>query len=55
MPEPSATPTGWLALGGQRLWLIDRKSGRIVACWTESSALVDAGRTISCTNKRTND
>jgi len=34
---------GWIATGGETLWLVERGGGRVVGCWLQGST--QAGET----------
>ncbi len=39
-PEPKRNSPGWIATGGETLWLIERGGGRVVGCWLQGSTQV---------------
>ncbi len=42
-PEPKRDAPGWIATGGETLWLVERGGGRVVGCWLQGST--QAGET----------
>ncbi len=39
-PEPKRDAPGWIATGGETLWLVERDGGRVVGCWLQGSTQV---------------
>jgi len=39
-PKPKRVSPGWIATGGDTLWLIERGGGRVVGCWLQDSTQV---------------
>jgi hypothetical protein len=42
-PAPDSDGSGWIAVGGDALWLVERDGGRVIGCWLQGSTQV--GRT----------
>ncbi len=42
-PKPKRDAPGWIATGGDSLWLVERGGGRVVGCWLQGST--QAGET----------
>ncbi len=42
-PPPHRAAPGWIATGGETLWLVERGGGRVIACWLQGST--EAGET----------
>ncbi len=42
-PTPDSTAPGWIATGGDTLWLVERGGGRVIGCWLQGST--QAGET----------
>ncbi len=38
-PEPKRDAPGWIATGGESMWLVER-GGRVVGCWLQGSTQV---------------
>ena len=36
-PKPKRHEPGWIATGGETLWLVERGGGRVVGCWLQGS------------------
>ncbi len=36
-PEPKRDAPGWIATGGDTLWLVERGGGQVVGCWLQGS------------------
>ncbi len=39
-PKPKRDAPGWIATGGETLWLVERGGGRVVGCWLQGSTQV---------------
>ncbi len=39
-PKPKRDAPGWIATGGDSLWLVERGSGQLVGCWLQGSTQV---------------
>ncbi len=39
-PKQKRVSPGWIATGGDTLWLIERGGGRVVGCWLQDSTQV---------------
>ena len=39
-PKPKRVSPGWIATGGDTLWLIERGGGRVVGCWLQDTTQV---------------
>ncbi len=42
-PAPRRDSSGWIATGGDTLWLVERHGGRVIGCWLQGST--QAGET----------
>jgi hypothetical protein len=42
-PAPRGAAPGWIATGGETLWLVERGGGRVIGCWLQGST--QAGET----------
>ena len=42
-PEPKRDQPGWVASGGETLWLVERGGGGLIGCWLQGST--QAGET----------
>ncbi len=42
-PPPRRAAPGWIATGGDTLWLVERGGGRVTGCWLQGST--QAGET----------
>ncbi len=38
-PEPKRDAPGWIATGGESMWLVER-GGRVIGCWLQGSTQV---------------
>ena len=46
-PEPEPQAPGWIATGGETLWLLERGGERMIGCWLQGSTQV-GGIDIRC-------
>ena len=47
-PAPERDAPGWIATGGETLWLVERDGGEVLGCWLQGSTDADETDEIRC-------